>query len=64
MSEDEALARALQASLAETQGAGGSNLSQEEQDRLLALSLAQGEQGTQPNPTTTASSNDKSCQIS
>merc|ERR1711874_852484 len=49
LSEDEALARALQASLgtgqAQATGNGNSQaLTQEEQDRMLALALAQGEQ--------------------
>merc|ERR1711902_412122 len=49
LSEDEALARALQASLGTGQpqatGSGNSQaLTQEEQDRMLALALAQGEQ--------------------
>merc|ERR1712083_1104313 len=52
LSEDEALARALQASLGNGQpqaaaGSGNSQaLTQEEQDRMLALALAQGEQAT------------------
>lgn len=68
MSEDEALARALQASLAENSAtaAAGSELSQEEQDRMLALSLAQGDQQLVDTNqrTRNSSSNDKSCQIS
>jgi len=73
LSEDEALARALQASLNEngpqaSSGASGGAMSQEEQDRMLALALAQGEQNPGSRPTTTAggnnSSNDKNCSIS
>jgi len=73
LSEDEALARALQASLNEngpqaSSGASGGAMSQEEQDRMLALALAQGEQNPGSRATTTAggnsSSNDKNCSIS
>jgi len=68
LSEDEALARALQASLngtGQAQGAAGSdNLTQEEQDRMLALSLAQGNQATGTTSTGPSNSQDKSCQIS
>jgi len=71
LSEDEALARALQASLGNGQpqaaaGSGNSQaMTQEEQDRMLALALAQGEQATGTTTgTTRTSSNDKSCQIS
>ena len=73
LSEDEALARALQASLNEngpqgSSGASGGAMSQEEQDRMLALALAQGEQNPASRATTTAggnsSSNDKNCSIS
>ena len=63
LSEDEALARALQASLADNQP--NSALSQEEMDRMLALSLAQGEQHPQTSSSArTSTNNDKSCQIS
>ena len=73
VNEDEALARALQASLNENgpHGASGASeeaMSQEEQDRMLALALAQSEQNPSSRQTTTAggnnSSTDKSCQIS
>ena len=70
LSEDEALARALQASLGDASGSSSgtgneSSLTQEEQDRMLALSLAQGEQQTTTTGRTGTSSNsDKSCQIS
>ena len=72
LSEDEALARALQASMSETaQAASGSTngaLSQEEQDRMLAMALAQSEREARGGGTTTTSSNnssnDKTCQIS
>jgi len=70
LSEDEALARALQASLGTGQpqatGSGNSQaLTQEEQDRMLALALAQGEQATTTTTGRTRTpSNDKSCQIS
>lgn len=66
MSEDEALARALSASLAEnatTASASSNRLSQEEQDRMLALALAQSE-GQQPSQSTSSSGANKSCQIS
>jgi len=66
LSEDEALARALQASLGDAGSSGTGNessLTQEEQDRMLALSLAQGEQTT-TGRTGTSSNSDKSCQIS
>merc|ERR1712228_617226 len=64
LSEDEALARALQASLGDAGSSGNeSSLTQEEQDRMLALSLAQGEQTT-TGRTGTSSNSDKSCQIS
>ena len=68
LSEDEALARALQASLGDATGSSSgtgneSSLTQEEQDRMLALSLAQGEQTT-TGRTGTSSNSDKSCQIS
>ena len=47
LSEDEALARALQASMSETAQAASTSsngaLSQEEQDRMLAMALAQSE---------------------
>ena len=72
LSEDEALARALQASMSETvQAESGSTngaLSQEEQDRMLAMALAQSEREARRGGTTTNSSNnssnDKTCQIS
>jgi len=70
LSEDEALARALQASMSETtaQTSASSNgtLSQEEQDRMLAMALAQSEREARGGggTTTTNSSNDKTCQIS
>ena len=72
LSEDEALARALQASMTETAQAesGSTNgaLSQEEQDRMLAMALAQSEREARRGGTTTNSSNnssnDKTCQIS
>jgi len=68
LSEDEALARALQASLGNGQpqaaAGNGNTLTQEEQDRMLALALAQGEQQTTTTTGRTSSSNDKSCQIS
>ena len=69
LSEDEALARALQASLGDAGSSGTGNessLTQEEQDRMLALSLAQGEQttATTTGRTGTSSNSDKSCQIS
>merc|ERR1712113_330332 len=62
LSEDEALARALQASLTSSDAATASSLTQEGQDRMLALSLAQGEE--QQAPRTTESTANKSCQIS
>jgi len=68
LSEDEALARALQASLGNGQpqaaAGNGNTLTQEEQDRMFALALAQGEQQTTTTTGRTPSSNDKSCQIS
>jgi len=67
LSEDEALARALQASLGtgQAQATGNSQaLTQEEQDRMLALALAQGEQAAATTGRTRTPSNDKSCQIS
>jgi hypothetical protein len=49
----------------QAQGAAGSdNLTQEEQDRMLALSLAQGDQSTATTSTGPSNSQDKSCQIS
>ena len=49
----------------QAQGAAGSdNLTQEEQDRMLALSLAQGNQATGTTSTGPSNSQDKSCQIS
>jgi len=72
LSEDEALARALQASMSETAQAASTStngaLSQEEQDRMLAMALAQSEREARGGGTTTTSSNnssnDKTCQIS
>merc|ERR1719350_1955916 len=74
LSEDEALARALQASMSETGNGNPSEsstngaLSQEEQDRMLAMALAQSEREARGGGTTTTtssnSSNDKTCQIS
>jgi len=69
MSEDEALARALQESLAESQSSGATGngndaLTQEEQDRMLALSLAQGQNQSTTTRTGTSGNGDKSCQIS
>jgi len=69
LSEDEALARALAASLGNGQPqatTGNGNMTQEEQDRMLALALSQGEQPTTTitGRTRTSSQNDKSCQIS
>jgi predicted nucleic acid binding AN1-type Zn finger protein len=71
LSEDEALARALQESLNGPSNPQGvrptSKEQQEEQDRMLALALAQG-QGTSTTATTTQASGSseggKSCQIS
>ena len=57
LSEDEALARALQASLNESSTA----MSQEEQDRMLAMQL---DQGAQRATTSSGGSSDKTCQIS
>ena len=49
----------------QAQGAAGSdNLTQEELDRMLALSLAQGNQATGTTSTGPSNSQDKSCQIS
>lgn len=61
ISEDEALARALQASLNDQPASSSQPMSQEEQDRMLAMQLAQGEQRA---TTSSGGSNDKTCQIS
>ncbi len=74
MSEDEALAKALQESMKDTNGGGGSSgmanevpTSQEEQDRMLALALQESERAARRGQGATASGSsgtDKSCQIS
>ena len=69
LSEDEALAQALAASMNEsaTQASTSAQAptTQEEQDRMLAMALAQSEQEARRQQGTTASgNNDKSCQIS
>lgn len=67
LSEDEALARALQASLTENTGNPSGSMSQEEQDRMLAMALAQSEREARATTSTgsgTTNSNDKSCLIS
>ena len=68
LTEDEALARALQASLSEGQTSQASNVqaptTQEEQDRMLAMALAQSEQEARRSGTTASGNSDKSCQIS
>jgi len=68
LSEDEALARALQASMSEatTQAAAQAPTSQEEQDRMLAMALAQSEQEArrqQQGGASTSGNSDK-CSIS
>jgi len=60
LSEDEALARALQASLNEPSPA----MSQEEQDRMLALALAQQGSGQGTSTSTGGGAEKSSCQIS
>ena len=69
MSEDEALARALQASMSEvtTQATSAqAPTTQEEQDRMLAMALAQSEQEArrQQQGATNASGNSDKCSIS
>ena len=69
LSEDEALARALQASMSEvtTQAASAqAPTTQEEQDRMLAMALAQSEQEArrQQQGATNASGNSDKCSIS
>ena len=70
LTEDEALARAIQASLAESQAPqqpNQDNLTQEEIDRMTALALDQSLNGAtagQGQRQATGGSNDKSCTLS
>jgi len=67
MSEDEALARALQVSMQESQPVAPqltATQQQEEADRLLALSLQQGEQGTRTTAPATNDRNSLNCSLS
>lgn len=61
-SEDEALARALQASLQDQ--APLTAHQQEEADRMLALALERGEQPPSPTANATSSSSSNSCSLS
>ena len=67
MSEDEALAAALAASLGPAAGAAGGQQGEgaegEEEDRMLALALAESERMAAGQSATTAGDRDKSCRL-